>query len=141
MAAGLPVSKRPFIVIISPFISEGSANPRVSATLSVIRISLSKPCAYRKVITGGVEVYRGGFHQKRRVKWPRLAGPPGERGRMAASKRILVVDDEAVVRNLLRDFFSCYGYQVETASDGIEAIGRFAPGEFDCIISDCVIPG
>jgi len=57
-----------------------------------------------------------------------------------ASKRILIVDDELVVRSLMKDFFSCFDYQVETASNGMEAIWKFSPGEFDCIISDCVMP-
>jgi DNA-binding response OmpR family regulator len=57
-----------------------------------------------------------------------------------APKRILIVDDEVVVRNLMEDFFSCFGYQVETASNGMEAVWKFTPGEFDCIISDCVMP-
>ncbi len=55
--------------------------------------------------------------------------------------RILVVDDEAVVRNVLSDLFSCLDYQVETASSGLEAVRLFAPGVFDCIISDCAMRG
>jgi DNA-binding response OmpR family regulator len=57
-----------------------------------------------------------------------------------ASKRILIVDDEQVVRSLMKDFFSSFDYQVETASNGKEAIWKFSPGEFDCVISDCVMP-
>jgi two-component system response regulator PilR (NtrC family) len=54
--------------------------------------------------------------------------------------RILVVDDEESLRDLLQDYFTMAGYEVVQASDGAEALKKFAPGKFDCIISDLAMP-
>ena len=55
--------------------------------------------------------------------------------------KILVVDDEAIVRESLRDWLSDAGYQVLTAENGpkaLEIIGRERTG---IVISDLVMPG
>jgi DNA-binding NtrC family response regulator len=54
--------------------------------------------------------------------------------------RILVVDDEEATRLTLNEYFTGIGYDVVTASDGGEALTIFTPGEFDCIISDLLMP-
>jgi two-component system response regulator AtoC len=54
--------------------------------------------------------------------------------------RILLVDDEDSVRFTLNDYFSGMGYEVEEAGDGEEALKKFAPGKFDCVISDLLMP-
>lgn len=55
--------------------------------------------------------------------------------------QILVVDDEEHVRELLRLFFTDNGFGVETAIDGEDALRKFIPDKFDCIISDFSMPG
>ncbi len=54
--------------------------------------------------------------------------------------RILVVDDEASICRMLEDFFTSVGYEVVTANDGQEALAAFAPGRFDCVITDLNMP-
>lgn len=54
--------------------------------------------------------------------------------------RILVVDDEQSTRSILDDYFTHLGYEVVTVSDGAEAIMKFSPGKFDCIVSDLLMP-
>lgn len=54
--------------------------------------------------------------------------------------RILVVDDEKTIRSTLEDYFVSNGYYVVTAVDGEDAIEKFSPGEFDCVISDLMMP-
>lgn len=54
--------------------------------------------------------------------------------------RILVVDDEEPMRRLLADFLTQLQYEVVTAADGMEALQKFAEGEFDLVISDRVMP-
>lgn len=61
-------------------------------------------------------------------------------------RRILVMDDEAVVRNVARKMLEHLGYQVETVSDGREAVQRYveaseAHRSFDLLIIDLTIPG
>jgi DNA-binding NtrC family response regulator len=54
--------------------------------------------------------------------------------------RILVVDDEETAREMLREYFAAAGYEVVAASGGEEAIGKFVPERFDCIICDLFMP-
>ncbi|MCM8771246.1 MAG: diguanylate cyclase [Candidatus Omnitrophica bacterium] len=54
---------------------------------------------------------------------------------------ILVVDDEEVMRNLLRDVLTEVGYNVETASCGEEAIAKIKEAKFPIVITDLKMPG
>ena len=56
-------------------------------------------------------------------------------------KPILIVDDEAVMRESLRDWLTDTGYQVEMASDGEEALKTIAERDFDVVILDLKLPG
>lgn len=55
--------------------------------------------------------------------------------------RVLVVDDEKVIRNLLQLSLQRMGYQVLTASDGAEALTLFAEHDFDLVLLDILMPG
>ena len=60
--------------------------------------------------------------------------------------RILVMDDEEMVRDLLYAELTEVGYNVELASDGAEAIDRYSKAKesgqpFDAVIMDLTIPG
>ena len=53
---------------------------------------------------------------------------------------ILVVDDEASVRNLLNDVLEKEGYTVFTAETGVEASTIYNGNQIDLIITDLVMP-
>ena len=55
-------------------------------------------------------------------------------------QRVLVVDDEKIVRTILRRFLESQGHSVEEAEDGQQAIERFRPGGCDILISDLNMP-
>ncbi len=55
--------------------------------------------------------------------------------------RILVVDDEESIRDLLRLVLTGEGYSVVTANDGEEAIEYLEARRFDIVITDLVMPG
>ena len=55
--------------------------------------------------------------------------------------RILIVDDEKMIRNLLRLSLQRMGYTVVTASDGYEALTRFQEQPCDLIMLDILMPG
>ena len=54
--------------------------------------------------------------------------------------RILVVDDEESIRDLLRLVLTGEGYSVVTANDGEEAIEHLKAQRFDLVITDLVMP-
>jgi DNA-binding response OmpR family regulator len=56
-------------------------------------------------------------------------------------KRILVADDEAEIRRLLRLYLEREGYAVDTASGGAEALDLFAARRHDLLILDLMMPG
>ncbi|HEY82459.1 MAG TPA: response regulator [Dehalococcoidia bacterium] len=55
--------------------------------------------------------------------------------------RILVVDDEEGVRNLLQRILQERGYDVLTAADGEEALYVVSQGEADVVLLDIKMPG
>jgi CheY-like chemotaxis protein len=56
-------------------------------------------------------------------------------------KPILIVEDEAVMRESLRDWLTESGYQVETAEEGEEALKTIAEQDFGIVILDLRLPG
>src|SRR5688572_13808952 len=55
--------------------------------------------------------------------------------------RLLVVDDEDFVRELLRDILDCENCEVAVAQDGTEALALFREREFDGVFTDVGMPG
>ncbi|MDQ7838791.1 MAG: response regulator [Thermodesulfobacteriota bacterium] len=55
-------------------------------------------------------------------------------------KRILVVDDEEIIRTLLLKAFKFFGYEIDTVENGIEAVKRIASKAYDLIITDYRMP-
>ena len=54
--------------------------------------------------------------------------------------RVLVVDDEKFIRDILADFLDLEGVHVRTAEDGTRAIAELRMGLFDMVISDLKMP-
>ncbi len=54
--------------------------------------------------------------------------------------RVLVVDDEKVIREILSDFLSLEGFFVSTAPDGLAALECLKEESFDMVISDLKMP-
>jgi DNA-binding NtrC family response regulator len=54
--------------------------------------------------------------------------------------RVMVVDDEENIRDVLSNYLDSLGYLVETANDGEDALSKFKRGGFDLIISDLLMP-
>ncbi|MDO9337224.1 MAG: response regulator [Caulobacter sp.] len=58
-----------------------------------------------------------------------------------APARILMVDDDPGIRDVVSEFLSQHGYQVETAGDGRAMEQAIARGPFDLIVLDVMMPG
>ena len=56
-------------------------------------------------------------------------------------KPILIVDDEAIMRESLRDWLTDSGYQVEIAEDGEQALKTIGKQDFGVAILDLRLPG
>ena len=56
-------------------------------------------------------------------------------------KPILIVEDEDIMRESLRDWLTDGGYAVETARDGEEALNSVAQRDFEIMILDLRLPG
>ncbi|MBQ6655350.1 MAG: response regulator transcription factor [Erysipelotrichaceae bacterium] len=54
--------------------------------------------------------------------------------------KLLVVDDEQKIREMIRKYAVFEGYDVEEASDGFEAVERCEKENFDLIIMDVMMP-
>jgi DNA-binding NtrC family response regulator len=55
--------------------------------------------------------------------------------------RILIVDDERIVRESLQHWFEEEGYIIETAENGMSALEKFSIGTFDLALIDMKMPG
>jgi CheY-like chemotaxis protein len=55
--------------------------------------------------------------------------------------RILVVDDESYLRELIRETLRTRQYDATTASNGAEALDLLSRGKYDIVVTDVVMPG
>jgi len=60
---------------------------------------------------------------------------------MSKKTKILVVDDESIVRESLHDWMSGVGYQVETAESGEKALQIIKNKNITIMIADLIMPG
>jgi DNA-binding NtrC family response regulator len=60
---------------------------------------------------------------------------------MKKKAKVLVVDDEAIIRQSLRDWLSDVGYQVLTAENGFQALEIIEKEKPSIVIADLVMPG
>ncbi len=60
--------------------------------------------------------------------------PTGERS------RVLVVDDESIIAQLIADVLGGEGFEVDTAPHGLAALDRLANRTYDIILSDLRMP-
>jgi DNA-binding response OmpR family regulator len=59
---------------------------------------------------------------------------------MSQLKRILVVDDEIMTRNLLFEVLSDRGFKVTLAKDGRDCLNQMKKNRFDLLITDIHMP-
>jgi two-component system phosphate regulon response regulator OmpR len=59
----------------------------------------------------------------------------------SAEPHLLVVDDDARIRELLRRYLASTGFRVTTASDAAEARTKLSSMEFDLVVLDVMMPG
>src|SRR5712692_7201452 len=128
----------------------GRSSVRVNRSL-VFRMRISSQAAFPIAVFGlwrrvapasahrllrVVPAYPGGARQDGALGYPHGSG-----GSQHMKHRVLIADDEEHARSGLATLVSGWGYEVEEAADGTEALARagdFHPG---VVIADVVMPG
>ena len=110
---------------------------------------------YRLIKAGKIPAVRVGrqwrFRKRDIDAWLDTQRPRGERdavpvvadrpqGREGRS-RVLVVDDESSIRELLQKTLALAEYDVDTAPDGRAGLERLSLGHYDLLIADLKMPG
>jgi CheY-like chemotaxis protein len=55
--------------------------------------------------------------------------------------KVLVIDDEPLVRGLLAEFLELLGHEADLAADGHEGLAHFDPLVHQAVLTDSVMPG
>ena len=55
-------------------------------------------------------------------------------------KRILIIEDEREIQDILKELLMDAGYEATAASDGLEGITLFQKRKFDLILLDIMMP-
>jgi two-component system cell cycle sensor histidine kinase/response regulator CckA len=60
-----------------------------------------------------------------------------------SAARLLIVDDEVALLDLLKRYLERMGYEVDVASTAEDALARFEtdPLQYACVLTDLVLPG
>lgn len=103
---------------------------------------------YRLIKAGKIPAVRVGrqwrFRKRDIDAWldsSRQTGRGEGKDRPGDRPRILVVDDEQAVRDLLAKTLTMADYDVDAAPDGASAIDRLRAVEYDLLITDLKMPG
>lgn len=54
--------------------------------------------------------------------------------------KLLIVDDEVKIREVIKEYAEFNGHEVDEASDGMEALGLFKINDYDLVILDVMMP-
>ena len=54
--------------------------------------------------------------------------------------KILVVDDEALIREVIREYLQLEGYSVDEAKDGEDAVNKCKLNDYSLVIMDIMMP-
>ena len=60
---------------------------------------------------------------------------------MEEKKKILIVEDEASIAELEKDYLELSGFHVETEGDGEKGLKKALEGNYDLLILDLMLPG
>ena len=58
----------------------------------------------------------------------------------ASKRRVLVVDDDAAIRAMVRKALERHGFVVDTANDGVDALVKLEEGTYELLVLDLMMP-
>ena len=111
-------------------VEEPSPGPRSTTLALVVQLAES---------SGGTAVHTALAEGRRRVD-VRLPVAVQGRGREGSGRRVLLVDDIAVTRQISAAMLSRMGAEVRTAANGREALAELSEGDFALVLMDLRMP-
>jgi len=54
--------------------------------------------------------------------------------------KVLIIEDDIVIRNMIRELLTKSGYEVAEAQNGVEGIKLFKKEKYDLVITDIIMP-
>ena len=87
----------------------------------------------------GIDAARAAAASEQEEARPHPPAPPPA-APAPSPARVLVLEDEQQIRQMLVDALLRAGHQVESAADGLAGLARFQGGEFDVVLTDLSLP-
>ena len=53
--------------------------------------------------------------------------------------KLLIVDDEVKIREVVKEYAQLSGYDIKEANDGVEALELYLNESFDCVVLDIMM--
>ena len=132
--------------IFEPFFTTKEAGKGTGLGLATVYGIVKQSGGYVEVesevgVGSAFTIYLRRVDDARTPSEPPLIAPPSEPSSTQSVKRVLVVEDEEVVRGLVRQMLVGQGYEVLVAQDGEEAIDA-APrrSTIDVLLTDLTMP-
>jgi diguanylate cyclase (GGDEF)-like protein len=106
--------------------------------LKFTRVSREDYLKLRRILSGALCLNEIEFIERsgHPFGWVAERNDPLEMG----SYRVLIVDDEEMIRNDLCSFLAQYGHRCQAAKDGIDALEKIKNERFDAVVADIVMP-
>lgn len=57
------------------------------------------------------------------------------------NQKVLIVEDESRIREMVKDYLENEGFEVDEADTGVEGVNKFKENTYDIIILDIMLPG
>jgi twitching motility two-component system response regulator PilG len=112
-----------------------------SGDLAMPPVAAADPAALRRSLPGhGLGRSLSGSAMGRSFPG-RAAEPDAEAKKRVLGDSVLVVDDNATVRAFMQAKLAPYGFAVDFAETGEEAVGLSGSHEYTCVFLDVVLPG
>ncbi len=140
---GVGIKREHMDRLFEPFFTTKGAGKRTGLGLSIVQEIVDAHNGFIEVeseLTKGstFKIYLPLFKGEDLAPQPEAEEKP----RQAHGETILVVDDEAAIRDITKSTLEAYGYAVHLASDGSEAVALFAQhkDEIALVITDMAMP-
>ncbi|HET7776556.1 MAG TPA: response regulator, partial [Azospira sp.] len=123
-------------------LSDFGASTMPPELADVFTLRLSKPLSRKEFVRGIGQAFMATPRSRNKAaETPALsAAKPVAVSRPRFNGRILLVEDNLTNQEVTRGLLQVFGCQVDVACNGLEALEKWAGGDFDLILMDCQMP-